>query len=287
MSPDKTGFRQSLDKPKARAGGFGRSPCTIYVGNMHANVTEKVLYELFLQAGPVDDVHIPPAKGRHSASAGSSSSTPVASSFGFVEMEDIDGMRYACALFNGLALYGRSLRVQPAGSDSKNTGQATTARSLPGSTATPSRTTAPPTAQARVHVVAPQRYSYGRGGSRVDGASYAPYPLRNAPGARYPAPLSGPGRPQFTSGDPDPRGLRGLPHAQPAGGLSLPPGGHRGTLPPRTNAQRLPPANGQLLPPRPTGQFAPAATGQFVAPTSHRLLAPADGRPSMPPPPWY
>jgi RNA recognition motif-containing protein len=35
---------------------------TIYVGNLTANVSEELLWELFLQSGPVVNVHIPKDK---------------------------------------------------------------------------------------------------------------------------------------------------------------------------------------------------------------------------------
>lgn len=160
--------------PVAGSKGFGRSPCTIYVGNLHADVTEEVLYELFLQAGPVDDVHIPPPKAAQGP----------ASSFGFVEMSDVDGLQYACALLNGLTLRGKALRVQPAGGDAKVGGSS--GGSGGGQVPPDHATTTVPT---RVHTVAPQRYTQTLGGAQTP-AAVAP---RDASVPQGLSPSQGPG----------------------------------------------------------------------------------------------
>lgn len=79
------------------------SPCrtdsTLYVGNLDAKVTEEILYELFLQATPVDGLKF----------ARDSDGQP--RGFAFVDCVDIDSAIYAKQLLNGVALFGRNIRV--------------------------------------------------------------------------------------------------------------------------------------------------------------------------------
>ncbi|XP_064594725.1 LOW QUALITY PROTEIN: RNA-binding protein 7-like [Liolophura sinensis] len=79
---------------------------TIYVGNISDRVSEEILYELFLQAGPLEKVTIPKDKeGRRRK-------------FGFVTFKHDVSVPYTLQLFEGLSLYGRSLNLK-----SRNGGQ--------------------------------------------------------------------------------------------------------------------------------------------------------------------
>ncbi|CAL8078348.1 unnamed protein product [Calicophoron daubneyi] len=67
---------------------------TLYLRNITADIKEPLLYELFLQAGPVEDVAI---KGN----------------IAFVTFEDEESVLYACSLFEGIKLYGNEIVVRP------------------------------------------------------------------------------------------------------------------------------------------------------------------------------
>uniref|UniRef100_A0A670HRA4 Splicing regulator RBM11 n=1 Tax=Podarcis muralis TaxID=64176 RepID=A0A670HRA4_PODMU len=73
---------------------------TLFVGNLESRVQEEILYELFLQAGPVTKVTICKDKdGKPKA-------------FGFVCFKHTESVPYAIALLNGIRLYGRPIKVQ-------------------------------------------------------------------------------------------------------------------------------------------------------------------------------
>ncbi|KAJ4836424.1 Splicing factor 3B subunit 4 [Turnera subulata] len=68
---------------------------TVYVGNLDAaKVTEELLGELFVHAGPVVSVHIPKDQ-----------------SYGFVVFQSEEDADYAIKIFNMIKLYGKPMRV--------------------------------------------------------------------------------------------------------------------------------------------------------------------------------
>ncbi|XP_039193168.1 splicing regulator RBM11 [Crotalus tigris] len=73
---------------------------TLFVGNLEGRVKEEILYELFLQAGPVSKVTICKDKDGNPKS------------FGFVCFKHTESVPYAMALLNGIRLYGRPIKVQ-------------------------------------------------------------------------------------------------------------------------------------------------------------------------------
>lgn len=74
---------------------------TLYVGNIADEVTEELLYELFLQAGPVERVKIPADReGRKS-------------NFGFVTFKHESSVPYTVQLLHGTSLYDRTLNIKP------------------------------------------------------------------------------------------------------------------------------------------------------------------------------
>lgn len=74
---------------------------TVWCGNLSDKVTEEILYELFLQAGPVRRVKIPKDKdGRQM-------------NYAFVTFKHIESVVYALNLIQGLALYQRKLNLKP------------------------------------------------------------------------------------------------------------------------------------------------------------------------------
>eukprot|EP00794_Sanderia_malayensis_P011290 gene11290-12471_t len=74
----------------------------IFVSGLHHNVTEEILWELFLQAGPLDNVRIPKDKD-----------TGKIRTFGFIVYQDECSVAYACELFDSLKLFGRPLNCKP------------------------------------------------------------------------------------------------------------------------------------------------------------------------------
>ncbi|KAM7535086.1 hypothetical protein Aperf_G00000101666 [Anoplocephala perfoliata] len=67
---------------------------TLYISNLPPDVTDVLIYELFLQAGPVESVTL---KG----------------GYGFVTFEDEESVLYSCALFEGVRLYNYELKIKP------------------------------------------------------------------------------------------------------------------------------------------------------------------------------
>ncbi|KAL0211318.1 hypothetical protein P9112_009616 [Eukaryota sp. TZLM1-RC] len=76
---------------------------TIYVGNLDPQADEPLLYELFLQVGPVVNVHMP-----------KDPLTNAQQGFGFVEFRTEEDADYAIRVMNMIRLYGKPLRVNKA-----------------------------------------------------------------------------------------------------------------------------------------------------------------------------
>ncbi|KAL7854308.1 hypothetical protein AOLI_G00211520 [Acnodon oligacanthus] len=73
---------------------------TVFVSNLHSCVKEEILYELFLQAGPVKKVVIPRDREGHQRS------------FGFVYYKHAEAVPYAIELLDGIWLYGRPISLK-------------------------------------------------------------------------------------------------------------------------------------------------------------------------------
>lgn len=72
---------------------------TLWCGNLSHNVTEEILYELFLQGGPVQSVTIPKDRdGKQRA-------------YAFITYKHIDSVPYALELFDGTCLFNRTLNM--------------------------------------------------------------------------------------------------------------------------------------------------------------------------------
>lgn len=85
----------------------------MFVGNLDDKVTERVLYEIMIQAGPLVDVYMPRDKEtkRHRG-------------YGFAEFTTEKSAQYAVSLFSGLvSLYKKSLRFSISGQDKQSPGQ--------------------------------------------------------------------------------------------------------------------------------------------------------------------
>lgn len=74
---------------------------TIFCGNLHTKVTEEILYELFLQVGPLEKVSIP--NDRHGR--------PQA--YGFVTFKHTCSVPYALNLLQNISLYNTKLNLRP------------------------------------------------------------------------------------------------------------------------------------------------------------------------------
>jgi splicing factor 3B subunit 4 len=84
--------------------GKQRNPdCTVYVGELETQVDEELLWELFLQVGPVVYVHIPKDRVTNQHSG-----------FGFVEFRNEVDAEYASKVMGGIKLYGKGIRVNRA-----------------------------------------------------------------------------------------------------------------------------------------------------------------------------
>ncbi|KAJ3046136.1 Splicing factor 3B subunit 4 [Rhizophlyctis rosea] len=82
---------------------------TVYVGNVDERVTEGLLWELMLQAGPVVNVHLPKDRVTQSHQG-----------YGFVEYMTEEDAEYAIKIMNMIKLFGKPIRVNKATSDRKN-----------------------------------------------------------------------------------------------------------------------------------------------------------------------
>ncbi|XP_020987251.1 protein HSH49 isoform X1 [Arachis duranensis] len=78
----------------------GNTNCTVYIGNLDERVTDRVLYDILIQAGRVVDLHIPKDKESEKPKG-----------FAFAEYETEEIADYAVKLFSGLVtLYNRTLK---------------------------------------------------------------------------------------------------------------------------------------------------------------------------------
>ncbi|XP_026478419.1 splicing factor 3B subunit 4-like [Ctenocephalides felis] len=82
---------------------------TIYVGGLDDKVSESLMWELFVQSGPVVNVHMP--KDRV---------TQMHQGYGFVEFLGEEDADYAIKIMNMIKLYGKPIRVNKASAHQKN-----------------------------------------------------------------------------------------------------------------------------------------------------------------------
>lgn len=72
---------------------------TVWCGNLSDKVSEDILYELFLQAGPIERIRIPNDQGRQC-------------SYGFITFQHACSCDYAIEIFIQTKLFGRLLNIQ-------------------------------------------------------------------------------------------------------------------------------------------------------------------------------
>ena len=81
---------------------------TCYVGNLDLRISEEILWELFIQCGPVVNVHLPRDKitGEHQG-------------FGFVEFRSEEDAEYSIKIMHMIKLYGKPIKVNKASQDKR------------------------------------------------------------------------------------------------------------------------------------------------------------------------
>lgn len=79
---------------------YANQDATIFVSDLTQNVTEDILWELFLQMGPVVSVQIPKDKEKD-----------VKNGYAFVEMATEEDARYAVQILNGIPLFSSPMKV--------------------------------------------------------------------------------------------------------------------------------------------------------------------------------
>lgn len=91
-----------------------RNPnATLYVGNLDPQVTEPLLYELFIQVGPVRLLNLPKDRILRAHQG-----------FGFVEFNTSIDADYALSVLNGVRLFGKTLKMKktdPSGASGNDT----------------------------------------------------------------------------------------------------------------------------------------------------------------------
>ncbi|KAF3423220.1 hypothetical protein E2986_02311 [Frieseomelitta varia] len=79
---------------------FNTDDRTIWCGNLSTRITEEILYELFLQGGPIQRVSIPKDhEGKQR-------------SYGFITYKHFCSVSYALKLFDGTSLFNRTLNMR-------------------------------------------------------------------------------------------------------------------------------------------------------------------------------
>jgi splicing factor 3B subunit 4 len=73
---------------------------TVYVGGLDEKVSDATLWELFVQAGPVVNVHMPKDRITQNHQC-----------YGFVEFMCEEDADYAIKIMNMIKLYGKPIRV--------------------------------------------------------------------------------------------------------------------------------------------------------------------------------
>ena len=84
---------------------------TVWIGGLDENVDESLLWELMIQAGLVVSVNIPRDKITHEHQG-----------YAFCEFASEEDADYAMKIMNMVRLYGKSLKINKASRDRKDTG---------------------------------------------------------------------------------------------------------------------------------------------------------------------
>ncbi|KAF4595008.1 spliceosome-associated protein 49 [Ophiocordyceps camponoti-floridani] len=79
---------------------------TVYIGNIDERAPPAMIYEIMLQMGPIQNIHMPRDRVTQNHQG-----------FGFVEFRGPEDADYAAQVMNGIKLYGKPLRVNKASAD--------------------------------------------------------------------------------------------------------------------------------------------------------------------------
>ncbi|KFK40232.1 hypothetical protein AALP_AA3G347900 [Arabis alpina] len=82
---------------------------TVYVGSLDPQLSEELLWELFVQAGPVVNVYVPKDRVTNSHQG-----------YGFIEFRSEEDADYAIKVLNMIKLNGKPIRVNKASQDKKS-----------------------------------------------------------------------------------------------------------------------------------------------------------------------
>lgn len=83
---------------------------TVYIGNIDERVTDQLIWELMLQAGRIQNVHLPKDRVTQNHQG-----------FGFVEFMSEEDADYAAKIMNQIRIYGKPIRVNKASADKQKT----------------------------------------------------------------------------------------------------------------------------------------------------------------------
>ncbi|KAJ2622674.1 Spliceosome-associated protein 49, partial [Coemansia sp. RSA 1694] len=79
---------------------------SVYIGNLDDRVTDELIWELMVQAGPVVNVHLPKDRVTQSTQG-----------YGFCEFQTSEDADYAVKVMNMVKLYGKPMRVNKSAND--------------------------------------------------------------------------------------------------------------------------------------------------------------------------
>ncbi|KAI8325750.1 RNA-binding domain-containing protein [Martensiomyces pterosporus] len=79
---------------------------SVYIGNLDDRVTDELIWELMVQAGPVVNVHLPKDRITQSTQG-----------YGFCEFQSEEDADYAVKIMNMVKLYGKPMRVNKSSAD--------------------------------------------------------------------------------------------------------------------------------------------------------------------------
>ncbi|KAJ2058399.1 Spliceosome-associated protein 49 [Coemansia sp. S146] len=79
---------------------------SVYIGNLDDRVTDELIWELMVQAGPVVNVHLPKDRVTQSTQG-----------YGFCEFQSAEDADYAVKVMNMVKLYGKPMRVNKSAND--------------------------------------------------------------------------------------------------------------------------------------------------------------------------
>ena len=96
-------------QPLLPPSGTRNQEATLYIGNLDEKVTDKILRELMIQAGPVVHVHIPRDR-----------ITQVHQGFGFVEFQSEPDADYAIKIMMGVKVFGKPIKINKSSQDRRN-----------------------------------------------------------------------------------------------------------------------------------------------------------------------